>query len=402
MHTTDYLTGKLSPELRIMIFQHVFGTCLCVRRPTGDKKPVIANAILATSRQVSREALETFYNDKLVALDVVQLLAALRMHSFKTFARDVTIIDATQTPSANALRSVLKHAVRLPRLESVTIASDCLMYGRTGVVPQTLTELLNGNATGLQSANTTQPTAGDEQSQVPTDFITVRKFAEEMGLGIVTCTNIGIYSLTGDFAKVSVYQSKLVSLWGGVVEAGDGYMYRALPIATMLRDEWHLRFHNPAMELALVSHDSLEQWLGMYQFCRMDPEAVRSHTKEELWEHRFQQIEDFVSTVKQGEHLIGPEPAMNKLLCQLGPGDDPKVLEWATKFLSLNVGTCQVPLSRSFRSRFANIRPQWCDLEGEDHIRLLTKGKGGKKDGAEAWIEQLRVFLTAQGNANGS
>lgn len=142
MASVSFFTDKLSAETRIQIYKYIFGPGEVARRkevtpkagelsrsksinPAAPKKEgTIATAIFAVNKATSAEALETFYNTKVILLTPVELYEALKIGSFRDLIRSVEIAQAFNNGSSLQLIKALHDLQTLPRIRSISILSE--------------------------------------------------------------------------------------------------------------------------------------------------------------------------------------------------------------------------------------------------------------------------------------
>lgn len=313
MANVGYFINKLSPETRVLIYGFVFGDSPYVKRPVSHKKrfsaqeatrytphqvqTLIHTSTFAVSKLISAEALETFYNVKTVRLTVPQLYAALWRADFTELARNVQLIDCISSPSPATLHYVLRNTSHLPRINLLTVASDCLAW-----VP-------------AKKSN-----------------MTVREFAEEAMLGDVTCVDVGRYKLHAMDGRIDFVHTKLSRMWPKVQKTPDDF--DAFQVAVGLLKGWDL-VGNLQNQMAWVSQTSLQLWVGLRQACI---DHCRKACDDGIMPPVNPLHTAFMQTMKR-HALMPPFVVVECPLRKLGPGDNSDDLEWATEFLALNVET---------------------------------------------------------------
>ncbi|KAK4542522.1 hypothetical protein LTR36_006775 [Oleoguttula mirabilis] len=224
MASFSYFLDKLSPETRVLIYGFVFGECKYVtRRPatvmeentqrlddriryfglptpkrTGDV--AINSDIFAVDKQVSVEALETFYNARTVRVRFERLYAE-KDSDYLNFVRRLEFADCLATVRDEDIHLALRTASRLPGIKLVTILSDSLA-----------------------------------DSPVLPPSITVRAFVDSHRLGELTCADIGQYRLSTAYGDITIVNSKLSGMWPDVASTPANYDAKAK--AVQLLEEW--------------------------------------------------------------------------------------------------------------------------------------------------------------------
>lgn len=243
-----YLTDKLSPENRIRIYQFVFGPgknaqrmdsrddhglprhsgyqepCRCenclIRNPdsqsdgsckietheaqahdqsisghsTSDALPdhlqLIHTEIFAVNKLIHGEAIEAFYNNKIVIATFDEFDRLLDLEYPRKLIRDVEIVfDGPGYHSVDYIPQVLRETQTLPRLRYFAINCDNM-----------------------------------SSSYSRRQHVTVREFAELHNLGGLVCTGIGKYKLGGKFDKITLGYSMLAHMWPRAASTPEGLM----------------------------------------------------------------------------------------------------------------------------------------------------------------------------------
>lgn len=365
MATFSYFGDKLSPETRVLIYSFVFGTSEHVKRtgspnlpwdafivkdtrlrfydlptPKDTSAAAIDTSILAVSKDISAEALETLYNRKTVRLTFEQLLGD-KGNDYLNFVRKLEIIDCVSVSKTYGgpavIRSALQLASSLPRIRSVTILSDSLAR-------------LPG----------------------PNVHMTVRSFAESVDLGEVTCVDIGKYRLSGEYSKIMVANSKVLKLWPSV--AGMPAEYDALAEARQVLVQWGLSTSLPKW-MAWASQTSLRLWVGLFE--QMLVEAAKPFDRHsvdidspEVGRRRdlgvwYQSIKFTTDVDRTPWGADGDRVPMH----ELGPRHDSSTLEWASELLAMNIETFVTPQEMfSTPGSCGDTQACWPELEDGESI----------------------------------
>ena len=329
------ILDQFPAEVREMVYDEVFGPTKVIT-PMGGFRTALAGdqllqpevyikapvhtSILATSKEICKEASYTLYRDRIVRSDITQLRTLLRRATFGQLVRSIEIDDHFRAfqnrPYAHALFAELRI---LPRLRSTTILSDKFAFTQH-----------NGRA-----------------------YITVREFATMMHLGEAVCVDIGRFQLRGRFSHVQIVHRKLVKMWPNVVSTPENYdVYADILGLPSFDDECTFDLFNVA---AWATHTSLRRWVGLYdEFLRIDVHldsylAGMNHAQRSLFER-------FVLSMRWLRHIYpgSSVPSYSDYVYQsrmrrrpmktLRPSDGPETLAWATDLLSVNI-TAFFPLS---------------------------------------------------------
>ncbi|KAK4624328.1 hypothetical protein CLAFUW4_05418 [Fulvia fulva] len=339
-----YIIEKLSAETRINIYKHIFGSDSHASFApldssegvaTSDSPTAIPTAIFAVNRQLHDEALETFFNNKVIQVTFSQLEDLLQQTSFQAFVRDIEVMACDQAHEARAVQNVLIKVQGLPRLRSITILSDYLAF--TGA---------------------------------PDKHVTVRQWTSAVGLGIPTCTDIGRYQLHGAYSKVQFHHSKILAMWPNVRTTPDDY--DALGEAEEIQHHWSIAEYVSNL-MAWSSHSSLRLWVGLYESAKAhaasedaadldDNEALHKGMSFGSWLRIITHRRPDVPFTLRGQDSAVP-------LRDLGAQHDPITLESATELLAMNIATYTKTGDLEYGPGDEYTKPRWSELgeksEGE-------------------------------------
>jgi len=213
------ILDKLSPEVRAIIYGHVFGPTEVIT-PTGWIKQKLSaqhtsrysdslkvgdgdlalldrgihTNILATNQQIYKEAIEVLYATRAVRGSIARMqeLIQSRNDGFWNNVRWVEISKCNEERSYDQFLTTL-YKLQLPsRIRSTFILSDCL------------TEV-------------NDHTDDDDVGH------TVAEFAEIAMLGPIVCINVGVYMLKDQLPKVRIVNRQLVDMWPTVRSTPAGY-----------------------------------------------------------------------------------------------------------------------------------------------------------------------------------
>jgi hypothetical protein len=211
--STPFL-DKFSPEVRAIIYGHVFGPRRAITPTTWITKMLSDNGeshnvtddhlallerglhtnILATNKQIYTEAIEVFYNYRVVCGTVARMQDLLQPHNagFWNHVRNVMIYDCNQDDSHVKLLETLHKLHGTPRMRSIIVDGDLL----TAVNDDT-----NDAAVGM----------------------TVSEFADRAKLCPIKCIDVGVYTLEGKLPKVRISNCLLYTMWSAVRNTPPGY-----------------------------------------------------------------------------------------------------------------------------------------------------------------------------------
>jgi hypothetical protein len=204
MEPQSAFLDKLSPEIRLFIYSHVFGlvikpsssdTALGMKKHRAEDTVYLPDipldpSILATNRFIYNEALPVLYRDKIIRGTTRDFKQLLENPNFTAHARHIEIADCLSSYGDADLHSILCRLQSLPRVRSLAILSDCLYSLGQDARPR---------------------------------LYTVPRFCEEADLGEATCVDIGRYQLHGKFSKFQVVHRRLVQLWPSVKSTPEDY-----------------------------------------------------------------------------------------------------------------------------------------------------------------------------------
>jgi len=350
---TSLFLDKLSPELRLRIYGHVFGssrvikpadsnTALGVRKdptahiafsfaPPAPDVPLDVS-ILLSNRFIFTEALPVLYDQKIIRGTTEDFDKLLQHADFVEQARRIEIADCIGSCQNNQFHSVLRRLQVLPRVRSLVILSDCL-----GHVDKKL--------------------VGDDE------YLTVPGFCGMAQLGKVTCIDIGRYEISGMFKKFEFVNRRLQLMWPSVRQTPDDY--DAYQEFTSLLANWplkELQYHNDpnrnawARKIALALQTSLRCWASLHD--RLLAMAISGElqnlrsSQEPSQVEKFLRLKQFARTTRthagfDATHLVDGFAELTHLtrwcLRGLKAGDDHERLSWATEYLSINLATHRAP-----------------------------------------------------------
>jgi len=363
MEAQSTFLDRLSPETRISIYSHVFGTSLVVKpsssetalgmkkhRPVDtvylsetDTKP--ETSILATSGFIYNEALPVLYRDKIIrgtTRDFKQLLE--KNSNFIEHARHVEIADCVSTYRDDDFHSILYRLQSLPRVRSLTILSDCLYSLSENARPR---------------------------------LYTVSRFCEEANLGEATCVDIGRYQLHGKFSRFQFVHRRLVQLWPDVKSTPEDY--DAFEDFDSMRTKWPPRGNSQDFPRWYLQ-TSLRCWVGLADEIRkiklahsLEPHEVDSvecpHLPEgarlEIFARWFTSTcpFDFISLDMNTDSGIG-RLVTDLPIHQLGPGHGHEVLSLITEVLSLETTIYHSEYDNNDRPQKRWREAHWAETDG--------------------------------------
>lgn len=379
LSTSSPLTEKLSAEMRIMIYQHLFGAgkyaklieTQCNSNETDGEEEEegqkssggaeshaadmkLCTSIFAVNKQLHDEALEAFYNNKTIRVTFQQLQRLADTPDAAYFIRDIEITHCLDA-IPKEIHLSLKAALRLPRLRSITILSDCISEGIHS------------------SAN-----------------MTVRGYVTLVNLGEVVCTDIGRYKLQGRFAPVQFAHRKILKMWPNVASTPDDFDVIA-EIKEVSR-HWEI-VSDPAVNLeSWASHRYLRIWVALWQHAlKFGAKGIALPPLETTNSPRT--IISITNWVEGS--LMHPEEALEVFakykhptiaIHQLGPEHHSRLLEYVTEELSMNIGAYYRAelINHDFVARLE--KPKWAELGegswGEEEVQRQDKNQ---EDYKERW-----------------
>ncbi|PIA94330.1 hypothetical protein CB0940_07967 [Cercospora beticola] len=355
--STCSFLDKLSAEIRVQIYGHVFGEATHVRLApdhnltndtNGDaesskashKSFPVETSIMAANKQIHEEAIETFYNKKTICLTFAQLHTALEAldsgaSHHLDMARRIEIVGCKSARVASVHYCLFRLHL-LPHLKSLVI----------------LTEYLT--------------TMGH-----PDLHCSAQQWIADMGLSGLVCIDIGKFEFKDDskLAKVQLLNSKLVRMWPAVKSTPEDY--DPVKEVARLRDEWAMSGFVSNL-YSWASHTSLRLWVAMHEALVVyaaDKEADDTTVTQDLEDDHF--IDWMRSTVQRGPsftHFVN-RPRGGISMHALGPQHDPARLEAATEFLAMNITSYKLhaeDLEEGFPFRITYASPSWPELGGVD------------------------------------
>jgi len=274
--------------------------------------PCITN-IFSTNSKILEEAADTFYTTKTLRLTIQQLKECLEQELFSKFARRIQIIGCASliihadmhdpasarerdSQASSDFRSLLDRTLKLPKLQSLTISSESFAS-----------------------------VSGDTDE--PFHYLRVRSLASTVDLGEMTYTDIGRFHLDGPFSRIDIVHPNILEMWASVKNTPEEF--NAFEEVAKLSDD------DGSDDVTEIVRTSLRLWVGLWQL-----------------NNRCQDIADQLSTDDwrttavflqcalrdNGEqHMMLPEGRDTACaLRELGPQNDPAILEWATEVLTAN------------------------------------------------------------------
>ncbi|KXS95864.1 hypothetical protein AC578_7870 [Pseudocercospora eumusae] len=357
-----HFLDKVAAEVRVMIYEHVFGTSEYARfSSTPANQPIratnadtteeaastiINTSILATSKKIREEALDTFYNTKIVRLDFSQLRNLLDSRASGNsdqldMIQNIQIIDCNHAEPGDSIRSILKEALALPCIKSLSILSDCL--------------------------------TGPERRHV-----TVRQEAKRLGLGSVICRDIGRYRIKNQPAQVQFVNSKLVKLWPSAASMPEDY--EALEVAYSIHSGSGITDYSQNL-VAWASHTSFRLWVGLHEVITAPRANENSPFDDDFDSPEYEEymrkaiersgfVRSIVSDPPTVSHFSSsPDQAVP--LHKLGPQHDPARLEQATEMLSMNIGRYRwLKYTGEPWDPEKEIEPSWVELGGRNVLDI--------------------------------
>jgi hypothetical protein len=350
---TSRFLDKLSPELRLRIYGHVFGSSRVIKpadsnTALGMRKDPTAHiafsfappapdvpldvSILLSNRFIFTEALPVLYDEKIIRGTTEDFDKLLQHADFMEQARRIEIADCIGSYQNSQFHSVLRRLQILPKVRSLVILSDCL-----GHVDKRL--------------------AGDN------GYLTAPGFCDIAQLGKVTCIDIGRHQLSELFKNFAFVNRRLQLLWPTVRQTPDDY--DAYQEFASLLANWplkELQYHDDpnrivwSRKIALALQTSLRCWVSMHDLLlamTMSGEIgnLRS-SREPSQVEKFLRLKQFARTTRthagfDATRLVDglAEPAHLTRWCLRGlkASDDHDRLSWATEYLSVNIATHCAP-----------------------------------------------------------
>ncbi|CZT15014.1 uncharacterized protein RCC_00927 [Ramularia collo-cygni] len=351
-----YFTDRLSAELRICIYEHVFGPAaraqrIWVKKPSKspdqlraeDERDIVTLSgsippaelqmidtnIFAVNRLIHNESIEAFYDNKIISASFVELGRLFNLGYPPPLFRDVEIKSCHLPFPSGSVRSLLQKTSVLSRLRSLTIRSDYLARTR----PES-------------------------------EHTTVRQFVESNGLGNVICTDIGKFTLTGRFSNSSTFgditfiNNKILQMWPRVAQTPDDF--------NVHKEVWDQMKDCEAVTsasnlLTWATHRSLRLWIGMIQRCAL---IAPGGSMEDI------PIDEAVELVQFCESVVGTMVIPIGIpIHKLGPTDHPEILEEVTEMVAENIQTYRVDGPEGTRYR----EPRWVELGCECELSRQSR-----------------------------
>jgi hypothetical protein len=385
MEAQSTFLERLSPEIRLSIYSHVFGTSSVIKPSSSDtalgmkkrqprdtiylsqKDTLVDSSILATSKCIYNEALPILYKDKIVRGTMHDLERLLDITDFTEHVRHIEIADCISSYQDDAFNSGLIRLQRLPAIRSLTILSDCLYFGDNGV------------------------------------HLTVSEFCKEANLGEATCVDVGRYQLHGNFSKYQFAHRRLVQMWPRVQSTPENYdpfedlesMQRKWPSQDDMlnRIPWYLQ-------------TSLRCWVALLE------EARKSEPAHDLETHndpvndlnlpdktRAEIIAEFKKLLwLRRIHDMDLESAV-EIRC-LTPEHDHEVLLRVTEFLSTNITAYNSAYNENNDPERRPRRSHWPETDGcMPTIKYMLMHQGIAQAGLpdpHYFVNPVRSFVTDQ------
>lgn len=355
---TCYLIDKLSPEVRIRIYQFIFGPGARAHRiePTKrtfatvapspleslvDLKPFdtiqcISTDIFAVNKLIHNESIEAFYNNKVISATFVEFERLMSLDYLRQLIRDVEIIHCNHTNPDGIVPRVLLSAQSLPRLKTFTILSEYLARTGTGE-----------------------------------DHTTVREFSVTHGLGSVECTDVGKYKLCDYSDKITITNSKILRMWPSVVSTPDDF--DALKEVMTLIDACDV---NTALSnmMAWASRTSLRLWVALLQKCidRLD----HPNMYDDMPPNETTALNSFCNSLMEWSYAREEMP-----LHKLRSTHDMHLLDNVTEMLSVNIQSyCIRP---SLDSELETQEPRWVELGHESELQRQSRSQAVYREAIE-------------------
>lgn len=361
--SSSSLLEKLTPELRVNIYSHIFGTsqvikpsnsdtALGIRKDSSDtlsfshappaEEVQLHTSILTTSKIIFLEVILVLYAEHTIRGTTLDFHLLLQNADFAEHARRIEIADCIGHFQMDRFHSVLRRLQILPRACSLVILSDCL-----GLVA----DIMNPGS----------------------NHITVVKFARIAQLGDVTCTDIGRYQLHGMFRKFTFVNRRLTQMWPHVRSTPDDY--NACDDVVDVMNDWHTRC-NTSNWVAWATQTSLRCWVGMHDLLLQT--AISGELEELRTSHMphkqavFKLIQLYAKTTRPfnytatdlTEGFIDSSNLENWLLRHLKAGDDHDTLSWATEYLSLIIATHNIITLSGRREKRKPMKSSWPEVDG--------------------------------------
>jgi hypothetical protein len=304
--------NEMPPELRILIYQGIFGPTQVITPIKGAKaklrgdqllqpgakalfeKSHIHTRILGTNKTIYREAVHILYHKRTVRGNIGQLYDLLPSQTFRENVKMIEVDDCTEFFLVTCkFGPTLLRLQGLPRNPSIVILSDFLCLAGTGL--------------GCH---------------------TVREFAMKEHLGEVSCIDVGKFSLSGMFKDIQIINRRLVKMWPEVMNTPNDYNARSDILALINASPLALQLLRVP---AWAAQTSLRRWIGLADVLTLGPGDLENLVESLEGEERTL-LSRFLAS-------MGPTtaPLPRRSLSTLRPGDSPDTLEEATNFISINM-----------------------------------------------------------------
>ena len=365
---TSFFLDKLSPELRLRVYSHVFGSSRVIKPSASDtalgiRKDPAAHimysfappapeihldiSILLSNKLVFTEALPVLYDQRSIRATTEDLDQLLQSADFMERVRHIEVADCIGCYQNGQFHSVLCRLRILPQIRSLVILSDCL-----GLV--------------------------DHQLSGSDEYLTVAKFCEVTQLGEARCVEIGRYQLYGMFGRFEVVNRRLRQMWSDVrnrPQSDDAYQDL---VSTLER--WSPQSAGYVVNhvrIALALQTSLCCWVNfrdMLISTAMSGELetlrgpqVKSQAK------KFLTLRQYSGTTRphqqfSARHLVDGTADRNDLrrwlLRNVEDRDDQNLLSWATEYLSANIFAYAAPVYGHGGRVWTHRRSSWAMIDG--------------------------------------
>jgi hypothetical protein len=304
--------NNMPPELRILIYQGIFGPTQVITpikgaakvKLRGDqllqpgakalfKKSRIHTRILGTNKTIYREALHILYQKRTVRGNIRHLYDLLPSRTFRENVKMIEVDDCTEFFLVTCkFGPTLLRLQGLPRNPSIVILSDFLCLAGTGQ-----------------------------------DFHTVRQFAMKEHLGEVSSIDVGKFSLSGMFKGIQIINRRLVKMWPEVMDTPNDYNARSDILALINASPLALQLRRVP---AWAAQTSLRRWIGLADVLNLGPVDL-----ENLLASLEAEEQTLLSRLLVSIRFTAPLP--RPILSTLRPGDSPDTLEAATNSISINM-----------------------------------------------------------------
>lgn len=187
---------------------------------------------------------------------------------------------------------------------------------------------------------------------------TARMVAEREYLGGIICTDIGRFAFLDErLRKIEIVHTKLLKLWPSVkttpttFDPIDEIQQKLAPL--QLEDDYR---NAKTKEL----HRSLRLWVGLWQAAR-DYQSSSIGTLLDWRRHCV--LETFFLTMSY-RNMNWSYGDLDILVRDMGPRDNPLILEWVTDVISENMAVCWLPASMEGEAMATT--PHWAELEDDE------------------------------------